>query len=254
MSDGRILWLDLITTSADDAARFYATAVGFTREEFKGDGFTYTMLKGADQLVGGVMEVAERGRARGDGPHWIGYHATDDVDATVARAEALGAKVVEPAMTMEGTGRWAVLQDPTGAVFAPFQSANPTPRKESMGVGEVAWSELMSSDPEAALRFYGELFGWVEVQALDMGEMGMYRIFGQPGTNGMGGLMGLAPGMPRSAWLQYFNVADVPAAIEAATGAGATLLHGPMEVPGGGVVASLLDPQGAMYAVHHGPA
>ena len=26
--------------------------------------------------------------------------------------------------------------------------------------GAFSWSELMTSDPEAALRFYRELFGW----------------------------------------------------------------------------------------------
>ncbi len=252
VSDGRIIWLDLVTSSVADALAHYGRVVGFTREDFQGEGFTYTMLKGAEQLVGGVMDAPERGRAAGDGPHWIGYHTTADVDATVALAESLGGKLVTPAVTAPGTGRWAVLEDPTGAVFAAFHTANPTEPKPQPGRGEVAWSELMTSDPDAALRFYAALFGWVELSRMDMGDMGAYRIVGTPGTSGLAGFMGLPPGTPRSAWCQYFHVEDVPTAVAAAQEAGATLLSGPMEIPGGGVVAMLTDPQGALYALHHG--
>ncbi|HEV8496637.1 MAG TPA: hypothetical protein VGQ56_07245, partial [Gemmatimonadaceae bacterium] len=52
-------------------------------------------------------------------------------------------------------------------------------------------------------------------------------------------------------WLHYVRVADsADAAAERAQKAGATLMVGPMEVPGEDRIAVLRDPQGAVFAVH----
>ncbi len=50
-------------------------------------------------------------------PHWNVYFNVDDVDATVAKAEELGAQELAPAFDVEGIGRMAVLADPQGAAF-----------------------------------------------------------------------------------------------------------------------------------------
>jgi predicted enzyme related to lactoylglutathione lyase len=47
-----------------------------------------------------------------------------DCDAATAKAKDGGAKVYAGPMSMEGVGRWSVLADPQGAVFALFQSAH----------------------------------------------------------------------------------------------------------------------------------
>jgi hypothetical protein len=48
---------------------------------------------------------------------WGVYFAVADCDASVAKAEALGASVFMPPMDVE-PGRIAVLADPVGAVFS----------------------------------------------------------------------------------------------------------------------------------------
>jgi hypothetical protein len=45
-------------------------------------------------------------------------------------------------------------------------------------------------------------------------------------------------------------VADADAAHATATAHGATTLAPPMEVPGGDRIAVMMDPQGAVFAVH----
>ena len=47
---------------------------------------------------------------------WGVYFAVDDTDATVAKAQELGASVLMPATDIE-PGRFAVLSDPGGAMF-----------------------------------------------------------------------------------------------------------------------------------------
>ena len=49
-------------------------------------------------------------------------------------------------------------------------------------------------------------------------------------------------------WLTYFGTADCDATVAAATGDGATLVVGPIDIPVGRF-AVLSDPTGAMFAV-----
>lgn len=56
------------------------------------------------------------------------------------------------------------------------------------------------------------------------------------------------PGPP--AWLYYVLVPDMDAALEKVKGEGGLVLNGPQEVPGGGLVAQCMDPQGAAFAIH----
>jgi predicted enzyme related to lactoylglutathione lyase len=49
--------------------------------------------------------------------YWLVYFAVDSADATVARATAAGGSVIVEAMSMP-RGRFAILRDPQGGVFA----------------------------------------------------------------------------------------------------------------------------------------
>jgi hypothetical protein len=63
-------------------------------------------------------------RPRDDIPvHWTTYIAAQDADATVARAKELGATILSEPMDVPKMGRFAIIRDPTGAVFGIWQSA-----------------------------------------------------------------------------------------------------------------------------------
>ncbi len=55
------------------------------------------------------------------------------------------------------------------------------------------------------------------------------------------------------AWLYYVNTGDVDAMVAKATRRGGKVLNGPVDIPGGGRIAQLADPQGAAFALHQGP-
>ena len=59
--------------------------------------------------------------------------------------------------------------------------------------GAFSWSELMTSDPEAAGKFYAQLFGWV-IEASDTGGQPYNHI--KVGETAIGGIMGKPPGAP----------------------------------------------------------
>jgi len=54
-------------------------------------------------------------------------------------------------------------------------------------------------------------------------------------------------------WLYYTEVPDLESAIARAKKGGATVMNGPMDVPGGGRIAQLMDPQQAAFALHQAP-
>ncbi|MBQ91465.1 MAG: hypothetical protein CL441_08695 [Acidimicrobiaceae bacterium] len=118
--------------------------------------------------------------------------------------------------------------------------------------GRFVWHELNTSDPDAAKRFYSAIFGWVKGEAMNMGPMGTYQMYGREGQAPEGGMMTTPPGHPGppASWLHYVRVPDVAAALEQVKALGGQVLNGPQEVPGGDQVAQCLDPQGAAFAIH----
>ena len=91
------------------------------------------------------------------------------MDATCAQAQALGAKVHKPATDIPNVGRFAVLADPQGATFAVFTPGAGPPPGAAPAQGGFSWHELATTDVAAAVRFYGELFGWTKGPGHDMG-------------------------------------------------------------------------------------
>ncbi len=81
-----------------------------------------------------------------------------------------------------------------------------------------------------------------------MGPDGRHRLFA-PGGAAVGGMMNDAGGFPRPAWLFYFNVGEIDAAMTRKASNGGQVLRGPHEVPGGGWIVQAKDPQGAMFAL-----
>jgi uncharacterized protein len=144
-----------------------------------------------------------------------------------------------------------VLADPQGAMFALFSATGEVPGHDGPSKpGEFSWHELATTDQAAALAFYQQLFGWEKTEAMDMGPMGLYQMFGWAGKS-MGGIYNKPKEMPASPhWLAYAVVPDSRKVAEAVPAAGGKVLNGPMEVPGGGLIVMCVDPQGAPFAVH----
>ena len=124
-SEGAFLWDELLTTDVDGAKRFYSEVVGWTTAEMDmGEMGVYTLFRrGGDVDSAGCMTLPEKAREMGAPPHWLAYLATDDVDAAVAKAATLGGTTLVNPMDVPNVGRFAVLQDPTGAVFGLFKPA-----------------------------------------------------------------------------------------------------------------------------------
>jgi predicted enzyme related to lactoylglutathione lyase len=120
------------------------------------------------------------------------------------------------------------------------------------GAGEFTWHELATTDAEAALDFYTELFGWEKGPGHEMGGMGTYQIIEHHGAQ-VGGAYNAQGAATPPHWLSYVQVPDCSKATDVAKEEGARVLNGPMEVPGGSWITMLEDPQGGSFAVVEAP-
>lgn len=248
---GHFVWYELMTTDQEAAIRFYGDVVGWTARDAGMPGMAYALLSSAGDDICGVMDLPETARAMGAPPSWIGYVGVDDVDVAAASVAAGGGQVYRAPEDIPGIGRFAVVADPEGAVFALFRGAGEMPpRNPAQRPGLVGWHELMAADRERAFAFYEGQFGWAKDTAVDMGPLGVYQIFNYgSGADGVGGMMTRPPGVTASFWIYYFTTDDITAAEARVIAGGGRIINGPMEVPGGVHIFQAQDPQGAVFAM-----
>lgn len=245
---GRFGWYELMTSDTKAAGKFYADVVGWTTNEMPGgDGPAYTTFNIGEVGIAGMLQMTGH-------TGWIGYISVDDVDAHIEKIVEAGGKLWKPATDVPGMLRFAVMSDPQGAAIVVFtpNPAMPSPqRPEPPTPGTIAWHELATTDLNAGFDFYNKLFGWTKLSDMDMGPMGLYRLFdeGDHKEMGDGGMMNKPPQMPVSSWSFYFAVDSIGAAVKRVEAGGGKVLHGPAPVPGGGWIIHGQDPQGAVFAL-----
>ena len=246
---GRFVWHELMTSDTAAAIAFYTKVVGWKIEAWA-EMPDYKMWVGARGPVGGLMTIPEEAKLMGAPPSWLAYIGTPSADATAEQAVRLGGKILKPAMDIPSVGRFVVLADPQGAVFAAFTPTTPMPTDITPQLGEFSWHELITTDPDAGFRFYSQLFGWEKTEAMDMGAMGSYQMYGWPGVS-QGGMYRKPPEMAAPPhWMHYTTVPDVKKAAPVIKALGGMVIMGPHEVPGGSWIVIAIDPQGAAFALH----
>lgn len=109
-----ICWNELQARDTDAAKAFYGALFHWRMKEAA----EYTEWHLGEHAVGGMLQSQWPPEAPS---LWLAYFAVGDADAAIAQAQSLGGKVIVPAMDIPNVGRFAVLSDPQGAVFAVIQ-------------------------------------------------------------------------------------------------------------------------------------
>jgi uncharacterized protein len=124
--DGTLCWADLSTPDQARAGKFYSELFGWKLSDDTDDDppSGYVHIQNGEAFIGGIPPAAHR--EPNSPPHWLPYFLISNCDATAVKAKQLGAKFYLEPMTMVNVGRFGVLADPQGAVFAIFQAM---PRK-----------------------------------------------------------------------------------------------------------------------------
>lgn len=246
---GSFCWIELHTTDQPAANKFYASLFGWDVQDMPmgpNEFYTIFKLQGRDAAAGCTLRPDER--SQGIPPHWLIYITVANADEAVAKAQQLGAKILAPAFDVMDAGRMAVVQDPTGAIFCPWQ-AN---RNQGIGIAQVhgtlCWADLSTDDPKRASEFYSKFFGW-QIASDPNDKSGYMHI--KNGEHFIGGVPPAAyrqPGVPPH-WMAYFQVDDVDATAAKAKQMGANLYLPPTTMEGVGRMSVIADPQGAVFSI-----
>jgi predicted enzyme related to lactoylglutathione lyase len=112
---GALAWNELATRDIPAATAFYGEVFGWKGETADMGPMEYTTWKLGESEIAGMMAMPAEVPPEVPS-YWLAYFGTGDCDATVAAATADGATLVVGPMDIP-PGRFAVLSDPTGAMF-----------------------------------------------------------------------------------------------------------------------------------------
>lgn len=109
-------WNEVMSSDRPKAAAFYSALIGWSTSPMPMPEGEYTVFMSGEAARAGCMQITP---AMGPvPPSWMTYFAVADCDATAKRAKELGGTVLKGPEDAPGIGRWAMLQDPQGAVFS----------------------------------------------------------------------------------------------------------------------------------------
>ncbi|MDX1993729.1 MAG: VOC family protein [bacterium] len=122
---GAMVWNEMATRDAAKAQAFFGDVLGWTFEP--GEDASYHYIRNNGRMNGGMIEMNEMW---GNMPsHWQVYFAVGDIDEVARRVPELGGKILS-GVDESSVGRFAVIADPAGAMFAVIQMNQTTPWEE----------------------------------------------------------------------------------------------------------------------------
>src|SRR5258706_7158315 len=111
MSQHSIVHVEIPAADSATSSKFYADLFDWKLQV--DPTFNYHMFQADPGPGGAFVQVGEATGGYKLGEVLI-YVSTDDIDATLARAEALGSKTLEPKTEIPHTGWFAIFADPAG--------------------------------------------------------------------------------------------------------------------------------------------
>jgi uncharacterized protein len=242
-ASGEPCWADLQTPDVSAAKDFYGRLFGWTYQDFPTpDGRSYAQAFMNGQLV---ATIAPQGPLQPPGTpaQWNIYFAAADAAALLDDATRAGGDVQFGPEEVGGTGVLAFLAPPGGGTTGIWQAGTHFGSHLFNEPGALAWAELSTPEPQAAVGFFQQLFGHgvTEYPQDDGGSYSTLLIDG----NEVAGVVPADEG-EEADWQVYYGVADVAAAAAAAQAAGGQVVVEPDERPADGSLATVMDPQGGV--------
>jgi predicted enzyme related to lactoylglutathione lyase len=243
--NGKLVWVDLITTDTKKAVQFYSTVFGWQAQYF--DDEKYVELRRDGRLICSVVlfedEQAQDGDAR-----WLVSISVDDVDEATERAVTNGGSILESPADLPDRGRYSVVSDSRGAVLMLLRATGGDPIDDPILLDEWAWAELWTDDPAEAESFYKSLVGYDSLRFTDAS--GEERVLLGSDGKARATIVSLPWDDVEPNWIPYIPVANVADTLQRIEDAGgATLVRSDDSDDSGVTVAIVIDPTGGVFAI-----
>jgi hypothetical protein len=255
---GAPCWIDLLSSDTDRSRAFYGELFGWASESAGEEYGGYINFSLDGSPVAGCMGRTPEMADTPDG--WSIYLASDDAQKTADTAAANGGTIAMPVMPVpeDGSlGHMAFLIDPTGAFIGVWQPGQHTGFQKVFDTGAPSWFELHTRDHAAAVSFYTDTFGW---ETKIMGDTDEFRYTSMldptDGETMLAGIMDASAFLPEGVpahWSVYIGVDDADATVAKAVELGGAVVQ-PAEDTPYGRLATLSDPNGAMFKIVQPPA
>jgi predicted enzyme related to lactoylglutathione lyase len=171
----------------------------------------------------------------------------EDVDrAAKLSVKNKGSVYIKP-RDLKNRGRIAVVIDPQKAIFGLVTATGGDPLDSDFLVNQFLGSELWTTNPDDALKFYNMLAGY-EQKLIDIKADLKYR---RLVVNGRfcGGLMKLPWDDVEPAWIPYVSVKNTLETVEKAKKLGGKIIVEKDSAVQEGSIAIIADPSGAVFAI-----
>lgn len=270
-------WVDTAQPDPVAAAEFYGGLFGWEFADRTASGapgwYLVASLGGRD--VAGIGSLTDSSPLTGPA-RWHTSIGVDSADEAVATVRKAGGLVIAEPVDVLDAGRTARCVDPAGASFALWEPRGHLGAELVNAPATWNWSDLHTHDLDGARSFYQDVFGWAAAPVdLGSGETVMWQRPGyaefletfEPGlrarqaeagvpagfADAIGWMLPLTEGPGEAAagphWAVTFAVADADRSAERAVELGGTLLVGPLDAGPAARLATVRDPQGAVFTV-----
>lgn len=249
IENGDPVWLELNTPDVDAAMDFYHRVFGWRFQQRSTGNFV--------GYAANELPVASFTQIEDADVDWRVYFQVPDVPETTAAVAVSRGRILRSPARVEGLGHLAVIEDPTGAVFALSEASEISGFVLGTGHGQPAWFEVVSNCFQISLSFYHDVLGWnyhfVDddgIMTLEQSEDDYFATNGPTASASAGVVDGMREliddELPH--WRSYFAVNDIDEAVAAVSEAGGTTRG---EVTRGilGRQVSVTDPQGGRFVL-----
>ncbi|MFD3532981.1 VOC family protein [Streptomyces sp. NPDC058664] len=245
--EGTPVWTDAMFTDVEGAKTFYGDVLGWTFGESSSEFGNYTQAYKNGKAVAAVVPPMP-GQDGEPQSAWCLYFSSPDVTATAEKIRSAGGTVLMEPMQVGDFGSMCIAREPSGAVFGVWQGGTHEGFELEGESGSYVWAEVFTREPAKADDFFTAVFGY-RSKTMPDGEMD-YRVFDLGAGPVLGRMVMTADFSPEvPPYIQvYFAVDNCDKAVEAAERLKGRKIFGPMDSPFGRF-ASIMDPQGAAFAV-----
>lgn len=249
-TEGEVCWTDLQTSDVAAAKDFYAALFGWRYEDLPTpDGRSYARAFLGEELVTVIAPQNPRQQQAAAPGQWNVYFAVDDAAGLAADLPHAGGTLEFGPEDVEGTGVMVFFTPPGGGTTGAWQAGSHFGTARTEEPGALAWVELLTPEPQAAVGFFQQLLGH-EVTEYPQDDGGTYTTLMVAGAEVAG--IATVPAAERNlepGWQVYFGVASVADAVAAARAAGGVVLVEPESGDEASTIATLSDPQGGVFSV-----
>ena len=119
LKHGSFCWFELMTTDINGSKDFYKKLFGWDLKDQPMGDFSYTVVNANGDDVAGIMLMPKDSKDMP--PTWGIYITVDNIEDTVKKAKKSGGTILVEPKDIPQIGKFAIIQDPQGAWFAPIE-------------------------------------------------------------------------------------------------------------------------------------